>query len=233
MRGPIRAPYTARLAALPCGRESLLQRRRFLATAAAGAAWPFARATAQDSTSSSDMAVGDTALPDMVLGDAAAPIEIVEYASMTCHHCAAFHLDTLPLLKERYLDTGRARLVFREFPLDRVALTAAAIARCAGRERFFSFIHVLFETQHSWAHAADAVAAIERILRMSGQPPDMVADCLENRAIVDGILAVRLDGDRKYDIRSTPTFVIAGEVHAGHLSFEQFDRLLRAIEGDG
>ncbi len=223
MRGPIRAPYTGRLAALPSGRETLLQRRRFLATAAAGAAWPFAHATAQDSAP----------LPDMVLGDGDAPIEIVEYASMTCHHCAAFHLDTLPLLKERYLDTGRARLVFREFPLDRAALTAAAIARCAGRERFFSFIHVLFETQHSWAHAADAVAAIERILRMSGQPPDMVAACLENRAIVDGILAVRLDGDRRYDIRSTPTFVIAGEVHAGHLSFEQFDRLLRAIEGDG
>lgn len=200
----------------------MLHRRRLLAAAAAAAAWPLARPAAQDAAP----------LPDMVMGDAGAPIEIVEYASMTCHHCAAFHIDTLPLLKERYLDTGRARLVFREFPLDRAALTAAAIARCAGRERFFSFIHVLFETQQSWAQAADPVDAIKRILRMGGQRPDMVDACLEDGAAIDGILAVRLAGDRIYGIRSTPTFVVDGEVHAGNLSFEEFDRLLRAIEGD-
>ncbi|MBC6440941.1 MAG: DsbA family protein [Rhodospirillales bacterium] len=200
----------------------MLNRRVFLTAAATAAVLPVVGARAQD----------PVMLPDMVLGDADAPIEIIEYASMTCSHCAAFHKETLPKLKMRYIDTGRARLVFREFPLDRVALAASAIARCSGEERFFPLVDVLFQTQDQWARSDDPIGAIEQIIRMGGQDPAFVSACLEDQEIINGILAIRLDGSNQYEISATPTFIVNGEKTAGNMSFEAFDELLRNIEGN-
>jgi len=202
--------------------RTLLNRRVFLTAAATAAVLPVVGARAQD----------PVMLPDMVLGDADAPIEIIEYASMTCSHCAAFHKETLPKLKMRYIDTGRARLVFREFPLDRVALAASAIARCSGEERFFPLVDVLFQTQDQWARSDDPIGAIEQIIRMGGQDPAFVSACLEDQEIINGILAIRLDGSNQYEISATPTFIVNGEKTAGNMSFEAFDELLRNIEGN-
>ena len=172
-------------------------------------------------------------LPDMIMGDPDAPVEIIEYSSMTCPHCAAFHTETLPTIKERYLDTGKAKLVFREFPLDRVALTAAAVARCAGEDRFFPFVDVLFRTQEQWSHADDAVAEIKKIVRMGGLDPAMVDTCLEDQSVIDGILAGRLNGDETYTIRSTPTFIINGDSHAGQMTVEEFEAVLDPYLSEG
>ncbi len=165
-------------------------------------------------------------LPDMIMGDPDAPIEIIEYSSMTCPHCAAFHTETLPAIKENYLDTGKAKLVFREFPLDRVALTASAVARCIGEDGFFPFVDVLFRTQATWASSQDPVGEMKKLIRMSGKDPALVDACLEDQAVIDGILAVRLEGDQTYDIRSTPTFIINGDSHPGHMSVEEFEAVL-------
>ena len=200
----------------------LLKRRDFIAAIAVAAALPAVAPEAQE----------PEPLPDMILGDPDAPIEIVEYSSMTCPSCAAFHTETLPELKTRYLDTGRAKLVFREFPLDRVALMASAIARCGGEERFFAFVDVLFRLQDRWARSENPVEAIGRIVRMAGQDPATIDACLADRALIDGILAVRLAGDNRYGIEATPTFIVNGESHSGNMSFEEFDELLRGIEGD-
>ncbi len=173
-------------------------------------------------------------LPDMIIGDPDAPVEIIEYSSMTCPHCATFHTETLPTIKERYLDTGKAKLVFREFPLDRVALTASAIARCAGEDRFFPFVDVLFRTQAQWADpGADPVEELKKIVRMGGLDPEMVDTCLEDQSVIDGILAVRLNGDETYEIRSTPTFIINGDNHAGHKTVEEFEAVLEPYLAEG
>jgi len=203
----------------------LLHRRQLIAAALATAVLPVVpgAARAQDAEP----------LPDMVMGDPAAPIEIIEYASMTCPHCAAFHLETLPELKAQYIDTGRARLVFREYPLDRLALIASAVARCAGPEHYFGFIDVLFETQQQWSHAEDPVAAIKQIVRMGGLDPAMVDACLEDEAVIDGILAIRLEATETWDIKSTPSFVIDGTLHSGGVTFEELDAILAQIEGNG
>jgi protein-disulfide isomerase len=200
----------------------LLKRRQFITAVAATAVLPIVGARAQEGAP----------LPDMILGDPNAPIEIIEYSSMTCPHCAAFHVNTLPELKAQYLDTGRAKLVFREFPLDRVALGVSVSARCMGEERFFDFIDVMFRTQEQWSRSEDPIGEIKKIVRMGGQDPDMVDACLEDQALIDGILAIRLAGDEEYNISSTPTFIVNGENTAGNMSFEKFDELLRDLEGN-
>jgi protein-disulfide isomerase len=196
-------------------RNLITRRHVFYAAAAVAAAPLFNR-----------VAWAQEPLPDMVMGDPDAPVEIIEYSSMTCPHCAAFHTETLPTIKERYIDTGKAKLVFREFPLDRVALNASAIARCAGEDSYFSFVDVLYRTQNQWAHAADPTAELKKIVHMGGLDPAMVDTCLEDQSIIDGILAVRLNGDQTYEIRSTPTFIIDGETHAGQMTVEEFEAIL-------
>ena len=198
--------------------RKLITRRHVLYAAAGVAATPLIAnlAWAQDAAP----------LPDMIMGDPEAPVEIIEYSSMTCPHCAAFHTQTLPTIKERYLDTGKAKLVFREFPLDRVALTAAAVARCAGDDGFFPFVDILFKTQATWATAQDPVAEIKKLVRMGGQDPAMVDSCLQDQSVIDGILAVRLEGDQTYNISSTPTFIINGDSHPGQMTVEEFEAVL-------
>src|SRR5689334_23792973 len=105
---------------------------------------------------------------DHVLGKADAPVTIIEYASLTCPHCAAFDRETLPKLKEKWIDTGKAKLVYRNFPFDKPALQAAMIAACAPSDRYFNFIDVLFQQQQQWATAQDPVAALTRIAKLGG-----------------------------------------------------------------
>ena len=169
----------------------------------------------------------------MILGNPEAPIEIIEYASMTCPHCAAFHNDTLPQLKAEWIDTGRARLIFREFPLDRLAVVASAVARCSGPDHYFGFIDVLFETQSTWARAEDPVEAIKQIVRMGGLDPAMVDTCMADSVVIDGIIATRIHGEQNYEIKSTPSIIIDGELHAGDMSYEELDAMLREIEDNG
>ena len=221
MRWRSRVPYTASQY-LPIATSTdnedwtLITRRHVFFAAAAVAATPLLIRSAW----------AQEALPDMVMGDPEAPVEIIEYSSMTCPHCAVFHTETLPTIKERYIDTGKAKLVFREFPLDRVALNASAVARCAGPDSYFSFVDVLFRTQVQWSHAEDPTAELKKIVHMGGLDPAMVDACLEDQSIIDGILAVRLNGDQTYEIRSTPTFIINGDSYSGEMTVEQFEEVL-------
>src|SRR6478735_6633041 len=107
-------------------------------------------------------------LGESAIGDATAPVTIIEYSSLTCPHCAAFHTQTLPELTKRYIDTGKVRLVLRDFPLDETALKASVIAHCAGPERVPEFVEVFFTRQQSWARAADPVQALTQLARLGG-----------------------------------------------------------------
>src|SRR4051794_20985816 len=152
---------------------------------------------------------------DRVLGKADAPVTIIEYASLTCPHCAAFEKDILPRIKSEWIDTGKAKLVFRDFPLDGSALKAAIVARCAPPERFYGFIGVLFAQQGSWGLAQDPVPGISRIAKLGGMGEDQVQACLKNDALQNKVLAGRLAAEQQYQVESTPTFFINGKKVVG------------------
>lgn len=163
---------------------------------------------------------------EQILGDPNAPVTIIEYASLTCPHCAQFHTEVLPELKERYIATGKVRLIYRDFPLDQMALAAATLAHCAGPDRYFSMLDVLFETQANWARADDPIAALKRLGKLGGLSEEKMDACLADQELADGILQTRLDGQNEFDISSTPSFVIDGKTYAGSRDIDAFAELI-------
>jgi protein-disulfide isomerase len=168
-------------------------------------------------------------LGERVLGDADAPVTIIEYASATCPHCARFHVDTFPTLKEEFIDTGKVRFVFREFPFDDLALAAFMLARCAPEERFFPIVDVLFEEQQSWTQSPRE--ELLKIARMAGFTEDSFNQCLENEEIAEGILEIRSTGAEQYGVNSTPTFFVNGTVIEGNQPIERFREAIAEAEG--
>ncbi len=173
----------------------------------------------------------EEALKDRVLGDPKAPIEIIEYSSLTCPHCRHFHIDILPDLKKNYLDTGRAKLVYRDIAFDQLGLMAAIMARCAPPSRYFQFLDVLFQNQEKWTQNADPVRALARIGSLGGLSEADFRACTENRTIVDGVLQTRLEAGKRYQVNSTPSFIINGEKRiVGSQPYKVFDDLLKKLE---
>ena len=166
---------------------------------------------------------------DITIGKADAPITIVEYASLTCPHCATFDAEVMPQLKTEYIDTGKVRYVYRDFPLDRLALTASVVARCAGRDRYFGFVEAFFASQQTWARAQNPVEALGRIARLGGMGDGEFDSCLKDQAALDKVLAQRLEAEKTYKIQSTPTLLIQGDRYSGALRFEELKRLLDSM----
>lgn len=151
---------------------------------------------------------------DRILGDANAPITILEYASLTCPHCAHFTTEVLPKLKEAWIDTGKAKLVLRDYPLDGIALHAAVIARCAPPDKFYGFIDTFFQTQQKWATAKDPVGELQRLAKVGGMSDKTVKDCLDDKAGQDHVVQSELTAQR-LGVDSTPTFFINGTKYEG------------------
>jgi len=165
-------------------------------------------------------------LGDMSEGSEDAPVTIVEYASMTCPHCARFHTNVYPLLKKKYIDTGKVRLIMREFPLDRLALAAIMLARCADKSQFFPMIGVLYKQQTVWARSKDPATELFKIAKQAGFTEEKFNSCLSNKKIAQGVLDVMNKGRDKFKINSTPTFFINGQKLNGGLSFVDFEKLV-------
>jgi protein-disulfide isomerase len=163
---------------------------------------------------------------EQILGNPNAPVTIIEYASLTCSHCAQFHNEVLPKLKERYIAPGKVRLIYRDFPLDQTALAAAALAHCAGPERYFSMIEVLFETQSNWARADDPIAALKQLGKLGGLSDESMNGCFADEKLTNGILQGRLAGQNEYKIGSTPTFIIDGKAYPGSRDVDEFAKLI-------
>lgn len=168
--------------------------------------------------------------PERVLGKEDAPVTIYEYSSLTCPHCADFHAETLPDLKKTYFDTGRAKLVFRDFPLDPLALAGALIARCAPEAVYFKLLDILFAKQGDWARAANPVEALKQYGRLSGMSDAALDACLKNEDLLKAIQSVQTQANERLGIDSTPSFVINGEVVAGARSAEAFGTLIEQAE---
>jgi protein-disulfide isomerase len=163
-------------------------------------------------------------LGDHVMGSANAPVTIVEYASMTCPHCAHFHETTYPQLKKKYIDTGKVRFIFREFPLDALALAASMLARCAGKDKYFPMIEALFAQQKDWVvqHPEEPMLAIAK---QAGFTQQSFYACLDNPEIRAGVEENRARA-MKLGVNSTPTFFINGKMIRGVLPPDELDKEL-------
>jgi protein-disulfide isomerase len=161
-------------------------------------------------------------LGDMALGDEKAPVTIIEYASMTCPHCAAFHETTFPELKKKYIDTGKVRFIFREFPLDQLALAAFMLARCAGPDKYFPMIETLFQQQKTWV-TQRPLGPLLTIAKQAGMSEDDFNKCLEDKKLMEGLEEVRQRAI-KLKVQSTPSFFINGRQMLGNASLDAFEK---------
>jgi protein-disulfide isomerase len=148
------------------------------------------------------------ALKDHVIGDAKAPVTLIEYSSLSCPHCADFHVHTYPQIKKDYIDTGKVKMIIRDFPLNGPAYAAAMMARCAKPEMRNKFIEVLFANQDTWAAAADPRAALARIGKLGGLSQAEFDRCTSDKALFEGIQKLQLEAKSKYDVNATPTFIV-------------------------
>ena len=151
------------------------------------------------------------------------PVTIVEYASMTCGHCATFHAKTYPVLKQRYIDTGKVKYIMREFPLDPLAAAGFMLARCAGKDKYYPMIEVLFAKQNEWA-VQQPIPPLTAIAKQAGFTQEKFESCLSDQKILDGIEATRAHGSQKLGVNSTPTFFVNGKVMRGAVTIEELEK---------
>ena len=159
---------------------------------------------------------------DHVLGDPKAPVTLIEYASFTCPHCAHFATQILPPMKKRWIDSGKVKLIYRDFPLDQTAVKAAQLAECAGNDKYFGVIDVIFSTQAKWAVASDPIADLAKLLRIAGMGDAEVQACLTNDAVQNSVIADYRGGEA-LGVNSTPSLFINGEQFKGARSVEELD----------
>ena len=170
-------------------------------------------------------------LPDMAIGPANASVTITEYASMTCPHCAAFAENVFPKIKSEYIDTGKVRYVFREFPLDIKAAAGSMLSRCIAKDdapKYFAVTDMLFKQQNDWA-LNNTTATLTRIGKQAGLSEQGVETCLKDQALLDKIAADQKFANEVLKVNSTPTFFINGEMVKGETSFEEFDKRIKAL----
>jgi protein-disulfide isomerase len=171
------------------------------------------------------------ALGDVFLGQDDAKVTIIEYASMTCPHCAHFHTTTFPALKQKYIDTGKVRFTLREFPFDPLAVAGFMLARCNGNDKYYAMVDLLFTQQKAWVGTPNPSESLSATVKQAGFTQESFEACLKNQAIYDAVNAVRDRGEKVFGVDSTPTFFINGQKQSGALSIEELDKLLAPLLG--
>ena len=198
---------------------------------------PFLAINAQeneaDTTETTD---AEADVTEMAMGDADAPITVIEYASMTCPHCATFHLNTYPQLVENYVETGQVRFIMREVYFDRYGLWAGMVARCGGEMRYFGIVEMLMEEQREWVQGQPAEVAenLRRLGRRAGLSDEALETCLSDNDMAQAMVTVSTEQAEADEITGTPSFVINGELYSnmGYSAFaDTLDGLLADIEG--
>ena len=166
------------------------------------------------------------ALPDIALGSSDAPVTIVEYASMTCSHCAAFYATTFPELKSKYIDTGKVRFILREFPLDPLAAAGFMVARCAGDDKRNAIVELLFAQQKNWVFTDKPVEALANLVKQTGMSQTSFEACLKNQDLYNKIAKVHDQGAEKFGVNATPTFFINGKKQNGEMNPDALAKLI-------
>jgi protein-disulfide isomerase len=173
----------------------------------------------------------EQALADRSMGKDDAPVTMIEYASLTCPHCAHFANDLLPEVKRRLIDTGKVKLVFRDYPLDTFAMKAALMARCAEPEKYFDLLEVIFKNQERWAKSQDPVKGLIQLGALAGMSEDFIKACMANEEMQSGILSRVQDAQKNYKLNSTPTFVFnnGAEIMSGDKEVKDFENVVNKL----
>lgn len=176
----------------------------------------------------------DTVFAPRTIGNPEAPIKIVEYASLTCSHCAHFHNDVLPALKSKYIDTGKVFFEFREFPLNDPALKAALTARCLPADKYEGFVGLLFKTQEHWAGGLDYMSALRQNAKLAGMSDATFDACHDKAELKTKMAETMQQAQDQWKISATPTFVInnGAEIISGARPIAEFERVFRKVSGD-
>jgi protein-disulfide isomerase len=167
-------------------------------------------------------------LDDIPLGSESAPVTIIEYASMTCPHCAAFEVETFPKVKEKYIDTGKVRYIMREYPLDGLAAAVFMLARCAGPDKYNALIETFFQQQRKWA-VRDPIPPLMSIAKQAGFTQESFEACINDKELLKKVQETRDIGTKKFKVDSTPTFFINGKRYAGAMSIEDLDKVIQPL----
>jgi protein-disulfide isomerase len=173
-------------------------------------------------------------IEDITLGDPDAPVKVVEYASYTCPHCATFHSETFKDFREQYIETGRVHFTYREVFFDRYGLWAAMVARCAGADRYFGVAELIYDQQSDWARQGDPAMVAERLKKIGAQAGLTQAEldaCLQDGEMAQSLVAWYEANAARDGVRSTPSFLIDGEMHSGALSLTQIGQLVEDAMG--
>ncbi len=168
---------------------------------------------------------------DFVIGDEDAPITIIEYASMSCSHCANFHKNTLPDLKTEYIDTGKVRMIFRDFPFNYPALLGSMMMRCIPNEVRYDYMNVLYQLQSKWVNRDPTVTKKElyKIMQSGGMTKDEFDSCYSNLDIENEILEAVMAAQNDFNIRSTPSFIVNGNLVEGNKNTKEFRQIIDKI----
>ncbi len=180
-----------------------------------------------------DLPPASQILSDRILGKLDAPVTLIEYASKTCSHCASFHADVLPTLKKEYVETGKVKFIYREFPRNQLDVAVSMIARCGPRNRFFAVVDLFYKTQGQWGQSRDPITELTKIGRLAGITPKTVEACLQNREIFQGIVESGRQGQAKFNISATPTIIVNGQPVNGNVTMDVLRPILdRAAAGN-
>lgn len=166
---------------------------------------------------------------EIVLGDADAPVTIVEYSSLTCPHCGAFHRDTLPKLKKQYIDEGLVKIYFRPFPFDPYATAGAMLAQCVAPAAQVNFLDILFKRQQQWIQSERPMDELQRLARQAGLSEADFVVCLKDESRLEAIRQMQSAAAEELGVRSTPTFFINGEKLEGNRGLDEFDKRIKPL----
>jgi protein-disulfide isomerase len=176
-----------------------------------------------------DQLMAPAALPDLPQGAPDAPVTIIEYGSTTCTHCAAFHDNVFPTLKTKYIDPGKVKFIFREFPLDPLATGSFMLARCAGADKRNALIDTLFTRQKTWAFVDKPIDALLDLVKQSGMSQVDFETCLKNQELMDQVSQTRDRAAEKFNVDATPTFFVNGRKLTGDQPIAEFDKVLEPL----
>ena len=215
--------------------EPMTRRRFILGSAIAAvltAALTFATVPTASAQSQPDVPIADLMLkgelPDNVVGNPDAPVTIIEYSSMTCPHCADFHVNVLPTIKSKYIDTGKVKYIIREFPLDNVAATAAMLARCVEPAKYYDFVDMLYQRQKDWAYSDQPLPELAKLSKQAGFTDERFKQCTSDQKTLDYIKWVRDRGNKQFGVKATPSFFVNGKRVKGATTVQRFEEMIAA-----
>ena len=166
---------------------------------------------------------------EIFLGNKDAKIVVIEYASMTCIHCANFHKEVYPKIKKNYIDTNKIKFIFRDFPLDKQALFGSVLTKCAPKEKYFDFVKLILNTQKKWIASDNTFQdKLKNIGKLAGLNENKINTCFKDEQIVDNILKSRSDAEKKYNITSTPSLIINEKIYSA-MSYETFEKIIESL----